>query len=650
YLQLIIRYKWRLIAAGMLGLFLGHLAYLRSGPDYDAFAQILVKRMYTPPIREEDRLLTAQTKPTDHIPLLTSPMLIEKAIELGSLKNLPTFRGATDLVEDVQDSLKVKRVAGNDRSSQTVLEIRFASPRPADSRKVVEAIIAAYELHLQQDSKEQSTEVLRLAKEKSIEISNALEAKQESHRQFLLTVPEEFRATLGPKTLATQSTNISPEDVIHALGEDRNRNRVRLADLISRQSALQNAIDLGESREALEVRIRRFLHADGGGSQEAERQTQISVYQSQLMPLIIKERELSRDFGRDHPELISTRQSIKKILETYAKLGLKFPEGEQSEKFERDKVLLSDFVTLYLDSLRHQIEEHQIKEKELSKMIQKEGNRANEFFGYQDIDQRMRDTIDGLRSVLEKQLDRESGVAIEKDTNGYRMLTLAPVKHELVIKKLIKFYMGGAVCVAFLAALTCLIQELRDLRFKSTRDVRVDLRQPILGGVASFHEPVGATPLASGLHPALRYLVAPNSIEAENFRQIRTALLVTADQQRARSILVSSPEPGDGKTTLVSNLAVALAQSGKRVLLIDADLRRPSIHKVFSVAQDIGLTDVLMGEIEMLNAIRKTNIDRLSLLTSGQIPTNPAELLSSVKLSQILHNAKDEFDFVLIDT
>ncbi|MBC8113523.1 MAG: hypothetical protein H7062_04040, partial [Candidatus Saccharimonas sp.] len=310
YLQLAIRYKWRLLAGAIAGLILGHFAYLRSGPEYDAFAQILVSRKYTPPVREEDRMLTAQGKPSEDVPLITSPLLIEKALRLGDLKKLPIFKNEIDFVEAVQDGLKVKRLAGNDRSAKTVLEVRFASPRPADSRKVVESVVAAYDEYLKETSLEQSAEVQRLAKKTTEEMFAKLHQTEEAHRNFILTVPEEFRSALGTRTATAQSTNIAPEDVIHSLGEERNRNRVRLADLTARQKSLEKSMAAGESRESLEQQVRRFILSDGRSGEDAERQMQISVYQSQLMPLLIRERDLAREVGRDHPELVAVRHGI----------------------------------------------------------------------------------------------------------------------------------------------------------------------------------------------------------------------------------------------------------------------------------------------------------------------------------------------------
>ena len=114
-------------------------------------------------------------------------------------------------------------------------------------------------------------------------------------------------------------------------------------------------------------------------------------------------------------------------------------------------------------------------------------------------------------------------------------------------------------------------------------------------------------------------------------------------------MMISSPEPGDGKTTLATNLSVALAQSGKRVLLIDGDLRRPAVHRMFRIPQGIGLTEALTGNAGFHEVIRPTVVDRLSVITTGKTPANPAEVLSLPQLHEILHDAKQEFDFVFVD-
>ncbi len=646
YLQLALRHRWWLLGGLAAGAVLGHLAYLKAGPEYEAVAQILVSRKYMPPVRESERMLQETGKPSEHIPLIISPMIAEKALELGHLKELPTFQGEPDLVELVLDGLKVKRIAGQDRSHSNVLEIRYPSRVAADACQVVKALIAAYDEYLVQQSREHSTEVLALARKTSADLLDKLHVRETEYRAFLQTVPEEFRSALGPKTQNAQTTNIAPEDVIHALGEERNRNRIRQAELISRRKSLENALAAGDPRDAIEQEVRRFMSLDGRNERNS-RGPEISIYQSQLIPLLLREQDLARDFGRDHPDLVSVRQSIIKVVETFRKLGVQLPEGVDVPAADRNVRI--DYIGMYLDSLRRQSNELDLKDKELESQIQREGRRSNEFSGYRATDQNLRGELLQLQELWQKRLDREGEVAIEKDTNGYTMKTLAPVKEALVLKKLMKFDAGGGLFGMFLVSVVCLLRELKDLTLKNVRDVRTTLRQPVLGSVVAFDTPADDAGQSHLPHPALRYLRAPHSIEAENYRSIRTALLVTAEHHAARSILVSSPEPGDGKTTLVCNLAIALAQSGKRVLLVDADLRRPNVHHLFRVPQPIGLAEVLQGELEVLNAVRPTIIDGLSLITAGQVPANPAELLSSPRLHQALRDVRDEFDYVLID-
>jgi capsular exopolysaccharide synthesis family protein len=153
-------------------------------------------------------------------------------------------------------------------------------------------------------------------------------------------------------------------------------------------------------------------------------------------------------------------------------------------------------------------------------------------------------------------------------------------------------------------------------------------------------------------HPAaqLYTMLTPHSGVSEAFRTLRTNLAFSALNTPVRTILVCSVLPGEGKSTVAANLAVVLAQSGKRVVLVDADLRRPSLHSVFNVGRGHGLTDLLLNGGDIAANLRQTTVPNLRLLPCGTIPPNPAELLSSDAMKPLIIALKNHADLVIFDS
>jgi capsular exopolysaccharide synthesis family protein len=137
---------------------------------------------------------------------------------------------------------------------------------------------------------------------------------------------------------------------------------------------------------------------------------------------------------------------------------------------------------------------------------------------------------------------------------------------------------------------------------------------------------------------------------AEAYRTLRTNLLFSAAVRAVSRIVVTSPGPEEGKSTTAANLAIAFAQQGHRVLLIDCDLRRARVHKIFDETNVPGLTNVLVGGEEIAVAIRRTRIEGLNILPSGPLPPNPAELLGSAQMTSLLDRLSETYDLLLIDT
>lgn len=141
----------------------------------------------------------------------------------------------------------------------------------------------------------------------------------------------------------------------------------------------------------------------------------------------------------------------------------------------------------------------------------------------------------------------------------------------------------------------------------------------------------------------------PKSIEAEAYRSLRTNIQYSSFDKKYQTLVVTSSNPGEGKSTVSGNLALVLAQGDSKVLLVDCDMRRPSVHKKFRISNTYGISDLLVGNKKMESVAHKYN-DNLTIVSSGKIPPNPAEMLGSKAMIAFLEEMKKHFDYIVLDT
>lgn len=142
----------------------------------------------------------------------------------------------------------------------------------------------------------------------------------------------------------------------------------------------------------------------------------------------------------------------------------------------------------------------------------------------------------------------------------------------------------------------------------------------------------------------------PKSPTAEAYRVLRTNIQFVNIDKNIRSIVITSSEAEEGKSTVIVNYAITLAQSNKKILLIDGDLRKPSLHKFFDTSNNKGLTNIIFEDTHYQDVTHTTIVENLDLLTSGPIPPNPSEVLGSVKMKGALDYLKEVYDIILIDS
>ncbi|MDQ0674001.1 capsular exopolysaccharide synthesis family protein [Pseudarthrobacter siccitolerans] len=179
-----------------------------------------------------------------------------------------------------------------------------------------------------------------------------------------------------------------------------------------------------------------------------------------------------------------------------------------------------------------------------------------------------------------------------------------------------------------------------DNRIRGESDLRHLTDAPLLGGI-TFDQDAVKKPLLTQ--------TAPQSPRAESFRQLRTNLQFANVTGEARTVLLTSSLPGEGKSTTATNLAIALAQAGQTVCLVDADLRRPMVHEYLGLDKSVGLTTALVGDMDINELLQPWGDDDLFVLVSGQIPPNPSELLGSQAMRAVIERLESTFDTVVID-
>jgi capsular exopolysaccharide synthesis family protein len=247
---------------------------------------------------------------------------------------------------------------------------------------------------------------------------------------------------------------------------------------------------------------------------------------------------------------------------------------------------------------------------------------------------------------IEDQIDSVTTYNAQHDFAGVEWAA-QPELPEIPSAPKLSVVMIGAIALGLVLALgIAFLRELLDQSIRSPRDISRVGSLNLLGMVP--HE--DDDPQSAGARLPMVIFEAPHSMMAEQLRQVRTRLQHSSSLDTSRSILVTSPSPGDGKSTIACNLASGLALNGRRILLVDANFRRPELHRVFNLANEQGFSDVLNNMELFEQAVQESQVPNLFILPSGPKPTNATELVESQLLVDFIERALEEFDHVIFDS
>jgi succinoglycan biosynthesis transport protein ExoP len=346
----------------------------------------------------------------------------------------------------------------------------------------------------------------------------------------------------------------------------------------------------------------------------------VQQQKTELATLQRQRAQLSEKLGPNHPDMI--------------KVGVAIQNAEARIKAE---------VTQIVSSMRSDYEAAMAEERSLTATLNRQKgeaqvlNRTGIEYGALQRD------AEANRQMFESLLKRtqETGISEELKSGNIRVVDPAetprgPVSPNTFNNLLIALLGGLALAVGLAFAF-----EYGDDRIKNPDELKKNLGLPFLGMVPALFDKSITTPLINGN--------APNMF-GESFRSIRTNVLFSSADEGSRLIVVTSSAPGEGKTAVSTNLSVALAQAGHRVLLVDADMRKPRVHEVFQQPLTPGLSNLLVGDKPVSEAIRESSQQGLWLMAAGTYPPNPAELLGSKKFRDLTVFLQQYFDWVIIDT
>jgi len=327
------------------------------------------------------------------------------------------------------------------------------------------------------------------------------------------------------------------------------------------------------------------------------------------------------------------------------KLGARHPDMLKVDSaIETTETRISAEVGKVVQALRNDFFAAQANERSLQTSLDQQSteaqdlNRASIQYGVLQRDTTSNQTM--FAGLLER--SRETGISGELKTSNIRVVDQAetprrPTSPNKLTNLSIALF-GGA----FFGIGLAFFFEYLDSRIKQPEDIKTQLGLPFLGMIPLFapKDTTGPPLIGNGMPQAF----------SEAFRGIRTNVLFSSTDAGSKSIVVTSTGPGEGKSVVSANIAMSLALAGQRVLLIDADMRRPKAHELFGASMEPGLSNVLVGDTKASEAVKRTLTPNLWLMAAGKHPPNPAELLGSKRFKDFISSLGEHFDWIIIDS
>ncbi|KAA5540023.1 polysaccharide biosynthesis tyrosine autokinase [Roseiconus nitratireducens] len=649
------RQRWMIIFLAVLGLAAGILYALNATVWFESRAKLLISERTAglggtgtgTGMVEEDTL-------ANHIELISSRMIVDEALKTNGLTEIESLQSQvspeTDAAEYVIEHLEIVKGGSGGAKTARTLNISFSHPDPEDARLILTAVMKQYEKFIVAQVEQVMGRANELVQKAKSDVEESLATAEQEQLKARQEAPLFFQGEGSSNVYQDRFRRLQDEMLDLDIQESTLRTRLDrvqavLAELEESNDPVDNLDKLSlidsESLERLGLFTGLQMNSSNTAEFKAAMPAKIEEARTQfthLLQLNSEKQRLNAVFGPGHPkvqEIEGEIELVKQFLQDNEELTN--PDGLMADTMLTPEGLLNAYTGFLQNDLAALAE----RRKELGFLTADAEKKAKELIEYELRDlvlqkniERQEALFDGIVTQL-RELDTASSLS------GYLYEFLeVPRVGEPVWPKLPLCAVGGLALGLCGGLALAFGTDVRDRRFRSAAELDEMIGLPNLGRVGKMMS------INQGVNGLISAELSP---DAEAFRLGRTMMLMDIKAGKLKTIGFTSPLQGDGKSTIMSNFAVSFAQVNLKVLVIDADLRRPTVHRYFSVENELGLSDLLENETSIEETIRSTAIDNVSVMTAGSSTKTPAELLQTSRLDEILDELKQEFDVILLD-
>lgn len=590
------RRRGTVLATAILGLIAGGVYLLLAPKTYTVTSKVLVKQALARSPEADPS--STQTKSNElfhatQAQVMKSTPVLALAANFPGADDLKTFVKVRNRSQFLKENLDVQPGRADE-----VITLSLATRYPDEGVKLLKSVNEAYEAFQKRQRKTSFQDVENVLKEEKTRIDESLAVAEQKLADYKVKNPNAAKMASGG-------------------ADDRRLNSLSSALTNAELDAIKLKTEFTSASSTLspEDLAKLDAHIPVGGLTDGEIESIRSDYLGQQKKLT----QLNRTYLPSHPAVKAAAERAGELqLQYVAAMKQKWTIAQQREAEIRK--------TLTAESASANAEQQQANEVRTT-LAELERDR-----------ERLRATAAELdRKIKDVSVTVDAGL-ITVDVLDEPVADLKDHKPQAAVVLPIAGLIGLAVGSVF-----GLLRESTDPRLVSPAGVRASLGTPVLGAVP----PSGNKTLEAfgwSVH------AEAGSAAAESLRAVRTSLQYALQESGARRIVITSPDQMDGKSTVASNLAIALAKSGRNVLLVDANLRDPVQHRIFGVSDAVGLADILSsGELNE-RAIRRTTIEHLHVMPAGEASATASELLNSSALGELMEQLQRKYDLVLVDS